>query len=330
MSDPRLAQFLEDGWYDLPEEGVIAVFGAVTSTALAALPKDRVQVISRLKPDYDDLAAAGFAVAVAPPGSAAVSVVFLPRAKAQARAQLAQAMALSGVVIVDGQKTDGVDSLLREMKKRAECSAAFSKAHGKTFVARGKAGDFADWMQAGEPREIEGGFETCAGVFSADGIDPASALLAGALPARLGAHVADLGAGWGYLARRILTHEGVETLDLVEADHAALDCARRNVADARARFHWADATRWMPDAPVDAVVMNPPFHEGRKGVPELGQQFIAAAARMLAPGGRLWMVANRHLPYEKALHAHFREVEEIGGDTRFKLFRAARPSRTRG
>ena len=46
---------------------------------------------------------------------------------------------------------------------------------------------------------------------------------------------------------------------------------------------------------------------------------------MLAPAGRMWMVANRQLPYEAVLARHFREVAEIGGDTAFKLIAAARP-----
>ena len=46
---------------------------------------------------------------------------------------------------------------------------------------------------------------------------------------------------------------------------------------------------------------------------------------MLTAGGVLWIVANRHLPYERVLLETFREVEEVGGDTAFKISRAARP-----
>ena len=59
---------------------------------------------------------------------------------------------------------------------------------------------------------------------------------------------------------------------------------------------------------MDAVVMNPPFHTGRTAEPGLGQAFITAAARLLAPQGQLWMVANRHLPYETALGGQFAHV----------------------
>lgn len=109
----------------------------------------------------------------------------------------------------------------------------------------------------------------------------------------------------------------------------ALECARRNVVDPRAVFHWADATKWTPDQGIDSVVMNPPFHVGRASEPQIGQAFVAAAARILKGHGNLWMVANRHLPYEAELKTRFAKVTEIGGDARFKLFHATRPLRKR-
>ena len=127
----------------------------------------------------------------------------------------------------------------------------------------------------------------------------------------------------------ILTRKSVETVHLVEAGHSALECARHNVTDPRAKFHWADATTWDPAHRMDSIVMNPPFHQGRAAEPQIGQAFVAAAARLLQPNGALWMVANRHLPYEAELKKSFGYVEEIGGDARFKLFHATRPMRRR-
>ena len=73
------------------------------------------------------------------------------------------------------------------------------------------------------------------------------------------------------------------------------------------------------------VVMNPPFHTSRSADPTLGQGFIASAARNLTRNGSLWMVANRHLPYEATLSEVFARVEEVAGDNRFKVFHASRP-----
>ena len=65
--------------------------------------------------------------------------------------------------------------------------------------------------------------------------------------------------------------------------------------------------------------------EDRAADPSLGRAFIAAAARLLAPQGGLWLVANRHLPYEAALAEAFGEVQEIAGDASFKVIEARRP-----
>ncbi|RYI05251.1 MAG: MFS transporter, partial [Acetobacteraceae bacterium] len=131
----------------------------------------------------------------------------------------------------------------------------------------------------------------------------------------------------GFLASEILKRPGVRKLDLVEAEADALDCARVNVTDPRARFHWADATTWRPETLLDVVVMNPPFHTGREADPALGAAFIRAARRMLAPSGELWMVANRHLPYEAVLSECFLEVRDAGGTNGFRVIHAIKPRR---
>lgn len=325
MSAPRLELALDEGGLRLPDAGRIAVFGPRAGDDLARLPKDRVVVVTGFAPDFDAFTAAGYECAAVAEGDFAAALVVLPRAKRLAQALVAKAVAVSaGVVIVDGTKTDGVDSILKAVRKRVSVAGPINKAHGKLFWFEG--GAFSDWA-AGPPQVLDGGWRTAPGVFSADGVDPASELMAGLLPGTLAGRVADLGAGWGYLSARVLERDGVKSIDLVEAERAALDCARLNVTDPRARFHWADATLWKPEALVDHVVTNPPFHQSRAADPGIGQGFIHAARAMLRPGGRLWLVANRHLPYEDTIRAAFGAVEDIGGDNRFKVLAATLSAR---
>ena len=329
MLDQRLLLALDSGGLSWPETGPIAVYGPSPDLDLDAVPKDRARIIHDFYPAHAAWSARGFDVAVSSDDRHAAVLVCLPRAKLEARAMIAAACAKSdGVVVIDGQKTDGIEGILKSMKSRVSVHGPVTKAHGKLFWIEAPATDhFSDWVAG--PALTEGGFWTAPGVFSADGVDIASALLADALPAKLGKHVCDLGAGWGFLSAHVLTREGVEAVHLVEAGHMALECARRNVSDPRALFHWADGTVWSPDHKVDTIVMNPPFHIGRATEPQVGQAFIASAARLLTPQGHLWMVANRHLPYEAELKTRFIQVEEVGGDARFKLFHASRPLRKR-
>ncbi|MEZ5778753.1 MAG: methyltransferase [Paracoccaceae bacterium] len=333
MTHPRLSLALA-GADALPHAGRILVFGPRGVADLTELPKDRSLLVQGFRPAHDAFDRQGWQVVPsfeATEGGYAAGIVFLPRARAAARAavaEIAARVAPGGGIWVDGQKTDGVDTMVRDIRSRVPISLPIAKAHGKIFRFDAPGdGVFHDWRAVGITPAP--GFVSVPGVFSAEKPDHGSRLLAEAIPPVLGGRVADLGAGWGWLSAQLSTRQEITELHLIEADAAALGCARRNIADQRAQFHWADVTNFRPEAPFDAVVMNPPFHTGRAAEPELGAAFIMAAAKMLTPQGTLYMVANRHLPYEAVLKRHFRETAEIGGDSGFKVLRATRPAAAR-
>lgn len=317
---PQRIAMAVDAGLSLPED--VLVLQPDQGADLSDVPGARV--VQPFRPAFEAFQRQGFHVTPEPDGDAEAVIVCLPRAKAEAYGLVAEAAARSqGLVIVDGQKTDGADSLLKAVKKRVPLGGVVSKAHGKLFWFAGTDA-FEDWATG--PELTPGGFWTAPGVFSADAIDPGSALLAEAIPPLKG-EVADLGSGWGFLAAHILAHPDVVRAHLVEGHHMALQCAEHNVTDPRARFYWADVRHWVAPSLMDTVVMNPPFHDGRIADPGLGQAFIEAARAMLKPKGQLLLVANRHLPYEETLAQGFRNVVDLGGDGRFKVMRAEAPRR---
>ncbi|HEY0275092.1 MAG TPA: methyltransferase [Paenirhodobacter sp.] len=326
MSHPRLALALDI----LPAAGRIALFRPTAQTDLSDLPDGRLHAVQGFRPDYDALTARGIATSPGVEGPYAAAVVFLPRSKTEARALLAQAcetVVAGGPIWVDGLKTDGVDSVLKDLRARLPVSDPIAKAHGKIFRFAATPGALTGWEAlAAEPVP---GFTTRPGVFSADGVDRGSALLAACLPDKLPTRMIDVGAGWGWLAAQVLARKGVESLDLVEAEFVAHECSKMNIQDPRAAFIWADATRYKPENRYSGAVMNPPFHTARSADPALGQAFIRATASMLSLSGTLWMVSNRHLPYDEVLRACFHEVTEItpptGRDGAFRVIRAEKP-----
>ncbi len=325
MAQARLTTALADGTLSLPD-GQVCVMRPGIGYDLSALP-DKPLIQHGFRPAWDWWEASGHAMTATLP-QVGTAIVVVPRSKAQGRAMIVEAAARAGLVVVDGQRSEGVDSLWRDLRRALGEMPDITKAHGRLMWFAGGAdvaARLADWAGSG-PQAGPEGFHTQPGVFSDGAVDRGSRLLLSALPAKLPARIADLGAGWGFLSHGILAaHPEVERVDLIEAEALALDCARLNVTDPRAAFHWADATQPGTEGAWDAVVCNPPFHTGPAADPALGRAFIAAAARMLTPQGQLWLVANRHLPYEAALTETFVTVEEAGGDPAFKVLRAARP-----
>lgn len=328
MSESRLSTALDRGLFSITDAPTLLAVG-IQSLGCLAEGGGAVTAVQPDRPCYEKLEGEGCAVAPTFPEADEpfdTGFVAMPRARDLAHlwvAETARRVRPGGLLVVDGAKTDGIDSLHRALRGRLDDYDSLTKAHGRLFWGRVRADDtFAEWRDT--PRSA-GGYVTGAGIFSADHIDPGSQALADALPDRLPPRIGDFGAGWGYLSAQVLARHGLESIDLVEADFTAIEAARRNVTDPRARFHWADALSWRPEAPLDAIVMNPPFHTGRKADPELGRAFIRAAAAALAPKGALWMVANRHLPYEPDLDTAFSEWQEFGGTSAFKLIHAKAP-----
>lgn len=332
MIGTRLDLAVERHGLLLPESQPVLVVGVPAAVAPSCLTRGSTVVVQPMRPEHDGWAGAGWTVRPDLPepgeGRFGAAILALPRARAAARDLIARLAAIcDGPVVVDGAKTDGVEAVLRDLRAAGlalqPADGAIAKAHGKLAWFHGPEARLADWIAPDQ--HPAPGFTTRPGVFSADAPDPASVLLAEALPQALGAHVVDLGAGWGWLSAAVLARASVRQLDLVEADHAALTCARTAITDARARFHWADARVWQPETRPDCVVMNPPFHTGRAADPGIGAAFIASAARILGPQGTLWLVANRHLPYEGAVNAAFAETDEVAGDARYKVICARKP-----
>jgi 16S rRNA (guanine1207-N2)-methyltransferase len=117
----------------------------------------------------------------------------------------------------------------------------------------------------------------------------------------------------------------VNQLDLFEADRFALSMAQKGIGrfvSDNGSFNWIDVTTEFPKKPYNWVIMNPPFHSGRAATPALGQRFIEVAASTLIKGGKLLMVANQNLPYERTLEKQFRKFEKLDERDGFKIIEA--------
>ncbi|UHQ20712.1 class I SAM-dependent methyltransferase [Lysobacter sp. KIS68-7] len=316
-----------------PRAGGALFLRARDGWPLHAAPRAGLVCEQTWKPEFDALSRSGLDVSEEAGGTFPLVLVLPPRQRDEARGLFARALDCAGetgVVVACMHNDEGAKTGQTDLAKVAGPLGVLSKHHCRVFwtTTRDDADDAlrAQWRTLDAPRVVAGGLTSRPGVFAWDRVDPASALLAQHLPRDLAGDGADLGAGTGYLAREVLAHSpSVRALDLYEAESRALALAKVNLAaHANVGFHWHDVTAGL-QRHYDFIVMNPPFHAlGRGDRPDIGQRFIEVAAQALAPRGRLYLVANRHLPYESMLGAHFGHVRALADSGAFKVIEAVR------
>ena len=324
----------------MPERALF--IGAQPHPALKTWPE--VTGWQPLKPLASAWERAGFPRADELPDGKWPLVLVLPgKSRDEALAWFAMArdrLAPGGKLLVAMPNTAGAGRFEKELSKATGHIVSLQKHKCRAFHATEDGAwneaVFNEWRTLGELREISG-FTVQAGIFSSDHIDPGSQLLADHLPAHLHGHVADLGAGWGFLSDAVLKRcPKIARLDLFEADARALDCARINLSrhrehierlssppcgaeeEQKIHFHWHDVTTGIPGI-YDAILMNPPFHTGQATDVDLGRAFLKTAATALKRGGKLLLVANRQLPYEAVLETSGLAWRKIAEDKVYKL-----------
>ncbi|HYN87317.1 MAG TPA: methyltransferase [Ardenticatenaceae bacterium] len=166
------------------------------------------------------------------------------------------------------------------------------------------------------------------GIFSWDRLDPATALLLEQLSVKPGARLLDLGAGYGIIGLVAARLAPQGWVDLVEAEVAGVEASRRTLeinSVRNAAVHLSDAAEAVRRE-YDAVVTNPPFHQGHGVDYSVARQFIRDAYRLLVPGGSFWLVSNRNLRvnYSEIIRHTFDGVTVVHEDSRWQLLRASR------
>jgi 16S rRNA (guanine1207-N2)-methyltransferase len=291
------------------------------------------------KPDADALSAAGFKLHnVNDTNTHSLVLVLPPRQRDEARALLARAVSLTqlgGRIVACLSNNEGARSGEADLEKLVGPLTSLSKHKCRVFWSAPLDSQINqplldEWLQLDTPRVIsDPRFVSRPGVFAWNRIDPASQLLAQHLPAGLSGKAADLGAGFGYLSVELLSRcAGITALDVFEAEARALQLAEHNLRDYQSRtklgFHWQDVTQGVSQQ-YQLIISNPPFHtQSRADRPDIGRRFISVAAAALQPGGQLWLVANRHLPYEEILNSSFGQIRIIAQQDGFKIIAATK------
>ncbi len=226
----------------------------------------------------------------------------------------AYALRLGGLLYVTGAKDRGILSTAKRMQTIFGNVETLQISKGQRVVCARKLTD----RPLAEPIQD-------VAVFASSKLDEGTRHLLAALEVYTTDKALDIGCGAGFLGlhiARLATRGSVTMIDVSLAAVAVAQRAAEQSGLTNVHVLPSDGTEAVRDQRFDLVVTNPPFHQGGIQTLEIAERFIREAAQVLQPQGRFYLVANRFLKYEPTLQAHFKRVQEVSGDTRYKVMRA--------
>lgn len=159
------------------------------------------------------------------------------------------------------------------------------------------------------------------GTFSEKQLDQGTALLLQHLP-NLTGRVLDFGCGAGVITAALLARFPTLTLECVDINAMALlSCEKTLAANGMQAKIYASDGLSQCDGQFDAIISNPPFHDGLMSTTDIATQFVKDSQQQLRKGGLWQIVANRHLPYSDCIAASFGSVNVVAENNRYKIYK---------
>ncbi|WP_449386213.1 class I SAM-dependent methyltransferase [Cellulomonas soli] len=246
-------------------------------------------------------------------------------------AALVAAHADPDVVVVGGGRVKHMTLAMNDVLGRhlATVEARLARQKSRVLVATGirPTADRPTTTWPAREHDTELGLTVCAhgAAFAGTRVDVGTRFLLGSLGAMApdAARAMDLGCGTGVVASALAvarpTLHVIATDDSAAAVASAATTARANGVADRVEVLRDDAASTVPDASVDLVVLNPPFHVGASVHTGVAHKLFGAAARVLRPGGQLWTVWNSHLLYRPALERAVGPTRQVARNSKFTV-----------
>lgn len=239
------------------------------------------------------------------------------------------ALVPGGRLYVVGAKDRGILSTAKRMQEQFGNVETLAISKGHRVLCSRKASNYL----APAPLAPTGGatissltdfLASLVPTFASGELDEGTRLLLEMLEVHSTDEALDIGCGAGFIGLHVARKASKGYVTMVDASLAAVAVARQRVAQSgltNITILPSDGAQAVLSQRFDLVVTNPPFHIGGIQTTEIAERFIREAAQVLRPRGRFYLVANRFLKYEPTLRACFKTVEEVGGNTRYKVLR---------
>lgn len=251
------------------------------------------------------------------------------RALAMALEAAASLVPPGGAIVLFGANAEGVKSASKALDAVAESVITVDTRRHSRVLAGKRRGEItglrtalAAWREMHEIT-LNGrarSWVSYPGVFAAGTLDPATAMLLEHMPP-LGknAAVLDMACGTGLIGAVVRERHADAAVDLVDNDAVAIAAARENVPDVT--IICGDSLAAAPRARYDAILSNPPIHDGVEESLVFLRRLIEEAPVRLKTGGVLQVVIQGRIRALPWFEAAFKEAAIVAQDRRYQIIR---------
>lgn len=265
---------------------------------------------------------------LAPTRKFANAVLFLPKSK-ELTAYLLQALAASieigGKLYLVGEKKAGIERAAKQLASYGKVSKLDSARHCQlwqvpitTAIA---PASLDDYQQSYKVDNLT--ITSYAGVFSHGRLDVGSKLLSQHLNNLPIGKILDFGCGAGVIGSLLKQRYPQATVYLQDVDAFAIASSKQTLANNKleAITITGDGIHAAPKE-LQAIISNPPFHQGVKTNYHTTEQLLQHAVDHLVKGGELRLVANSFLKYQPIIEQAFGNCQVLAEANGFKIYRA--------
>jgi len=250
--------------------------------------------------------------------------------------QAYQALVLGGTLYLAGSNNSGIQSAIKDAMEIFGTGRILAYKKGNRIAQLVKQSDDLpqpDWalspgIAPGSWVEFsiqlnDHGFQirSLPGIFSFDHLDAGTKLLLSIIKIQSGAKVLDLGCGYGVIGMFAAFH-GAGWVDFVDNDLLAIASCKASLAVnqiSNATIFTGDLLAPVYSKKFDLILSNPPFHAGQAVDFQIAEAMVRQSYRALNPDGRMTIVANRFIPYDRLINEIFGNVSCLFESGRFHV-----------
>ncbi|MEB3753675.1 class I SAM-dependent methyltransferase [Acinetobacter sp. MD2(2019)] len=261
-------------------------------------------------------------------------VVYIPKSKELLNYllyQIASHLPQGTLVLLVGEKKGGIEGAAKQTLKYGKAMKLDSARHCQLWCYRLEAAmpikPLESWLKSyslkNQGLELE--IFALPGVFSQERLDVGTAVLLPYLSQVKSGKLADFGCGAGIISCALAKAHPNNIVYALDVDAFALQSTKiSSQRNGLAEQIQTLAVTGIYDAPtaLDALISNPPFHQGIHTDYQVSENLCRSSKKHLAAAGELWIVANRFLNYPTLIEQHFGHCTVKADQQGFKVLHA--------